>query len=104
MRSTRIISVSVSTSVSHTSHRGLHGGLHHAHQQLQALGVLRQPGGEGSQGVGMAAQVLKGNTLSEVCLQGQRKQEVRLAEQMNDLRPFACHETVSCTAAAVVSL
>lgn len=52
-----------------TSQWRLHGGLHHAHQQLQTLGVLSQTGGEGGQSIGMASKVLKGNTLSEVCLE-----------------------------------
>lgn len=52
-----------------TSHRRLHGGFHHPHKELQALGVLRQARGKRCQGIGMAAQVLEGNTLSEVGLQ-----------------------------------
>lgn len=56
------------TPKTHTSKWWLHGGLHHADEQLQTLGVLSETGGEGGQSICMPAQVLEGNTLSEVCL------------------------------------
>lgn len=62
-----------------TSHRRLHSSLHHARQQLQALGVLSQARGKGGQRVCMATQVLKGNTLSEVCLQQKTKADISVS-------------------------
>lgn len=54
-----------------TSEGRFHGGLHHADQQLETLGVLGEAGGERCQGVRMPAQVLQGNPLTEVGLQGE---------------------------------
>lgn len=66
-----------------TSHGRLHGSLHHADQELQALGILRQPRGKGGQSIRVASQVLQGHALTEVCLQGQRRQQ----------RPSLSHHT-----------
>lgn len=56
-----------------TSERGLHRRLHHPHQQLEALGVLCEARGERRKGVGMATQVLQGDPLTKISLQGERK-------------------------------
>ncbi len=51
-----------------TSEGRFHGSLHHADEQLETLGVLGEAGGERRQGVGVTAQVLQGNPLTEVGL------------------------------------
>lgn len=52
-----------------TSEGWFHGCLHHAHKQLETLGVLGKARSERCQGVGMATQVLQGNPLAKVGLQ-----------------------------------
>lgn len=56
-----------------TSEGRFHGGLHHADEQLETLGVLGEAGGERCQGVGMSTQVLQGNPLTKVGLQREGK-------------------------------
>lgn len=58
-----------------TSEGRLHGSLHHPDEQLETLGVLGQTGGKRRQGVGMATQVLQGNPLTEVGLDGEKMRE-----------------------------
>lgn len=67
-----------------TSEGRLHGGLHHAHQQLQALGVLGEAGGERRQGVGMTTQVLQGDPLAEVGLR--EEEEVGSLDQDESIK------------------
>lgn len=59
-----------------TSHGRFHGGLDHANQKLKTLGILSQSWRKRCQCICMTSKILKGHTLSEVCLKSQRKEEI----------------------------
>lgn len=59
-----------------TSEGRFHGSLHHADEQLQTLRVLGEAGGECCKGVCMTTQVLQGNPLTKVGLQGEKQADV----------------------------
>ena len=71
-----------------TSERTLHCRLHQPREQLQRLGVLRQPVGERTQGLGVPAQTLKGNSLAVIGLEirsGKKRSQSLTMERLRQI-------------------
>lgn len=74
-----------------TSHGRFHGGLDHANQKLKTLGILSQSWRKCCQCIRMTPEILKGYTLSEVCLESQREEEMPITSLVEVTNTSCAH-------------